>query len=45
MAFWMTIFCAGQITNQTLNHMKLPRMPPSRMTQVPGSLMPRLPIQ
>src|SRR6202165_430171 len=24
MAFWMTIFCAGQITNQTLNHMTLP---------------------
>src|SRR6266853_4324053 len=24
MAFWMTSFCAGQITNQTLNHMTLP---------------------
>src|SRR4029453_1006606 len=33
-AFWMTIFCLGWITNQTLAHMTLAMMPPSRMTQV-----------
>src|SRR5882724_12013204 len=32
MAFWMTILLLGQITNQTLAHMTLPRRPPSRMT-------------
>ena len=37
MAFWMTILFFGQITNQTLAHMTLPRMPPNRMTVAPGS--------
>src|SRR5205807_7637572 len=42
-AFWMTILFLGQITNHTLAHMMVPRIPPTRMTQVWGSGRPRLP--
>src|SRR2546426_629183 len=45
MAFWITILLLGQMTNQTLAHMTVPRMPPSRMTSVPGSLIPLRPSQ
>jgi len=44
-AFWITILFRGQITNHTLAHMIDPRRPPSRIFQVPGSLMPRSPSQ
>src|SRR3990172_8735708 len=33
MALAITIFCFGQITNQTLAHMKDPRIPPRKIAQ------------
>src|SRR5690349_4532137 len=44
-AFWITILFLGQITNHTLAHMMEPRSAPSRIFQVPGSLIPRIPTQ
>jgi hypothetical protein len=29
----MTTCCAGQMMNQTLNHMRLPMMPPMKIAQ------------
>jgi hypothetical protein len=44
-AFWMTIFCLGWITNQTLAHMMEPSRPPRRMAQAPTpAAKPTLPI-
>src|SRR6266508_2162077 len=40
MAFWITILFLGQMMNHTLAHITEPRMPPSRMTHVPGSVTP-----
>src|SRR2546426_12072750 len=45
MAFWITSWLLGHMTNQTLAHMTVPMMPPSRMTNVPGSVTPLRPNQ
>src|SRR5262245_34741080 len=42
-AFWITTFWFGQITNHTLAHMNEPSNPPSRMAQEPEAPKPTLP--